>query len=90
MPNEYNNKVPSTEYHKLPLVIQVLIYFIGYDEMYTLINEHGGQNIYIPKNPSRGKVSNLLSPHSLNVLSEHFGGTYLMLPTLLSVDIQRG
>lgn len=69
----------------LPILMQELIELIGYEDMYILISNYGGQDVYIPKNPQRSKLKNLLPLKSLDILSEQYGGIYLTLPTALQI-----
>jgi DNA-binding NarL/FixJ family response regulator len=73
---------------KLPAMMRELIDLVGYREMLILISLYGGQDIYIPKHPSRSKLAQVLSEHALNQLSYYYGGTYLSLPTQLQIDLQ--
>ncbi|MGL4828242.1 MAG: hypothetical protein ACRCXG_02965 [Vibrio sp.] len=71
----------SINQNMLPILMQELIELIGYEDMYILISNYGGQDVYIPKNPKRSKLNNLLPLRSLDILSEEYGGMYLTLPT---------
>lgn len=76
------------QYNKLPSLMEELIELIGYNDMYTLVSTYGGQDIYIPKHPTRSKLRRLLPEESLNSLSYAYGGTYLTLPTSRQIDLQ--
>ncbi|WP_444930668.1 helix-turn-helix domain-containing protein [Microbulbifer sp. SSSA002] len=76
------------DHKKLPDLMQELIDLIGYADMYLLISSFGGQDIYIPKYPSRSKLADMLPLESLQILSNTYGGTYLTLPTSRQIDIQ--
>lgn len=90
MQNNNNERMLRTEieHDKLPSLMQELIELIGYNDMYTLVSTYGGQDIYIPKHPTRSKLRRLLPEESLNSLSYAYGGTYLTLPTSRQIDLQ--
>lgn len=73
---------------KLPSLMKDLIEIVGYDDMFALISSYGGQDIYIPKHPSRSKLAQVIAEDSLSKLSYYYGGTYLSLPTQLKIDLQ--
>ncbi|AWF80917.1 transcriptional regulator [Microbulbifer sp. A4B17] len=79
----------AIDHTKLPDLMQDLIELIGYADMYALISTFGGQDVYIPKYPSRSKLVDILPVQSLEKLSTVYGGTYLTLPTSRQINIQK-
>ncbi|WHI47713.1 hypothetical protein ACJJIW_14875 [Microbulbifer sp. JMSA004] len=90
MKQENHNRLHNAEidHKKLPDLMQELIELIGYADMFILISTFGGQDVYIPKYPTRSKLIDILPIKSLQILSVAYGGTYLTLPTSRQIDIQ--
>ncbi len=72
--------------------LQALSALIGVEDTYRLSALFGGQDIYIPKNPEKSRLSdpvNQLDLNSLQTLSKCYGGTYLNIPTTRQFDIRK-
>jgi hypothetical protein len=71
------NQVDTT---RLPLSLRALIDCIGVEQAYRLTRLYGGRPRYIPKNPTRSALANLLAPAALEALTARFAGTSLEIP----------
>lgn len=65
---------------RLPLSLRVLIECVGVEQAYQLTRLYGGRPRYIPKNPERSALAQLLPAAALKALTARFAGTSLEIP----------
>ncbi|WP_263262022.1 Mor transcription activator family protein [Pseudomonas sp. RIT-PI-S] len=65
---------------RLPHSLRALIDCIGVEQAYRLTCLYGGRPRYIPKNPARSALAQLLPAAALEALTARFAGTSLEIP----------
>lgn len=65
---------------RLPHSLRALIECIGVEQAYRLTCLFGGRPRYIPKNPARSALAQLLPAAALQALTARFAGTSLEIP----------